>query len=356
MSKKIAFFIRSLHLGGAEKQSILLVEELSKFYEVYLVVLNKEGKLIARTKNIKNIIFLEGNFLRKITQLFLLLKNNQINFLFNFLPVNNILGSIIGKIAGVNYIFNGIRGAKIKKSIVKMKLQLFLSNYIVSGVISNSHKGRISYANYGYKIKKITVIHNIIENYKSARSLEKNKKIKILSVGRFVKEKDYPTMLKAISELVLLTENKLYNDWELVIVGYGALELELKSIVKGYNLTNRVRFLPGDNIKVKEQYFNSDIYISTSKYEGLSNTIMEAMSYGIPVIATDAGDSSYLVKDNYNGFVCQVSDYESISCGLLKLLKSENLRVQLGANSIKVLEKDFSKESIIKKYIKIIEQ
>ena len=62
--------------------------------------------------------------------------------------------------------------------------------------------------------------------------IKQSNKIKILTVGRFVSEKDYPTMFRSISELVSLTENLENIDWELVVVGYGVLEHELRVLVK----------------------------------------------------------------------------------------------------------------------------
>ena len=136
-------------------------------------------------------------------------------------------------------------------------------------------------------------------------------------------------MFRSISELVSLTENLENIDWELVVVGYGVLEHELRVLVKKHNLTSKVKFLHGKSININECYKMADIYLSTSIFEGMSNTIMEAMSMGLPVVSTNAGDSSYLVKNNFNGFICPIYDCKKISLNLFKLIKNQKLRRQL---------------------------
>lgn len=362
MRNKIVFFIRSLHVGGAEKQSIILAEELSKRYNVFLVVLYKEGKLISSIKNPKIVYFLEGSFLKKIIQFYAFLRREKITHIFNFLPINNILGTLVGKLVGVSFIYTGIRGSKIKSSIFKMKLQLFLSNTFAYRVVSNSHRAKETYSDYGYKRSKIDVIHNMMVNLPTVSFIKENnirknkvnKIIKILTVGRFVDEKDYPTMIKSIRQFKNFLKDSNFI-WELDIVGYGLLEKEILSLVKTAGLIENINFFKGDEINVKEKYIDSDIYLSSSKFEGMSNTIMEAMSLGLPIVATDAGDSSYLVKNEVNGYLYDVGDYLGISRGLFKLMQSQELRFDFGLKGHSLLGQNYSKQNIIEKYKSLIE-
>ncbi|NJK98226.1 MAG: glycosyltransferase family 4 protein [Bacteroidales bacterium] len=67
---------------------------------------------------------------------------------------------------------------------------------------------------------------------------------------------------------------------------------------------------------------------NTSIEEGLSNSIMEAMSFGLPIVATSAGDSEYLVKDNFNGYICKAGDSSDLAEKLYRLISDEDLRNQ----------------------------
>ena len=161
-------------------------------------------------------------------------------------------------------------------------------------------------------------------------------------------------MINSIIELSKLTESHDFH-WELNIVGYGPLKKDIYDLVKQNNLAEKVNFHKGNIINVKDSYRNSDIYLSTSKFEGMSNTIMEAMSCGLPIVTTDAGDSSYLVKSKVNGFICPVGDYKKLSEHLLELLMNKKMRYDFGVNGHKILEESFSKSNIINKYKSLIE-
>ena len=71
LKPKIVLFIRSLNLGGAEKQSILLSEELSKSYDTTLIIFHKEGKLLHHIDETKKMFFFpEGNTFNKSIQIY----------------------------------------------------------------------------------------------------------------------------------------------------------------------------------------------------------------------------------------------------------------------------------------------
>lgn len=147
----------------------------------------------------KNIIYLKGNFILKTLEFYKFLKKNKITHLFNYLPLNNILGIIIGKIANVRGLYGGIMGVKHKKRI-KMVFTKYLCNHLSTAFISNSFAASDSYIKYGLNKNKIKVIHNAIEEIELKKTA--HTKVIILSVGRFTEEKDYFTAIKAVSYLL----------------------------------------------------------------------------------------------------------------------------------------------------------
>ena len=352
MSADIVIFIRSLNVGGAERQSIYLTKELSKRYNVILIVLNKEGGFVEEVEqSLENVLFLKGNMFSKIYQLYIFLKRNKTQFLFNYLPVNNILGGVIGKLAGVEYIFNGIRGNKIHNNILKMKLQRFVSNRIVYKTISNSHKAKEVYVKYGFKAEKIIVIHNMTTyEPKEIQVSSKADVIQLLTVGRFVEEKGYDTLLLALHSLLNRTSKK----WQLTIIGYGVLQNKILQMIEELELTNYIKIV-SESSKLVKYYNESDIYISTSRFEGMSNTIMEAMSHGLPVICTKAGDSDQLVTNEVNGMICEIDNHQNIANQILRLIESDKERYSYGIESLNKIKQSFTPESISIEYIKLIE-
>lgn len=352
-TKRVVFFIRSLHVGGAEKQSIYLTKELSKYHKVKLVVFYKEGEFLDRIEaDDDRFFFLEGNVISKIFQFYKFLNKNKTDVLFNFLPINNVIGTLVGKFARVPYIFNGIRVAR-KSSGLKMMMQRVLSNYLAYGMVSNSNKGKEAYIKFGFKERKINVIHNLIIDVPERIERKKSSTIELLTVGRFVDQKDYPTLLLMAKKLKQKTKKQGIN-WNLTILGYGVLEEEIKALAKVYQLEDVVKFRSGKS-KLDPYFKNADIYVSSSRFEGMPNVIMEAMSYSLPVVATDAGDSNILVTNDQNGYLCPIQDSDVLSERCLELILDKTKRQIFGVNSYDIITQKYSPETIGMKYNKLIE-
>lgn len=349
---KIALFIRSLSKGGAEKQSILLSEFLSEYYPVYLIVYTKKNISLEIEKPNYEVIFLEGNIIKKTIRLISVLKSNKITHLFNFLPLNNIMGITGGKIAGVKYLYGGIRGVKYK-SKMKMLLMRLMCNRISTGFISNSYAAADSYTKYGFRTDKVSVIHNAIEKSEKQKAVSKNEKCIILSVGRFVSEKDYHTTIKAIKYLTEHFDFEATDSFLFKIIGYGSLEQEIRQIISKNDLGSVID-LKTDG-KIGDSYQEADIFLNTSEFEGMPNVVMEAMNCSLPVIATDAGDTGYLIKNGINGFLHNAKDYRALAHSLYKLIINPAQRITMGEESLKIIENSFRPEKAFNAYIDLIE-
>ena len=100
----------------------------------------------------------------------------------------------------------------------------------------------------------------------------------------------------------------------------------------------------------------ADIYLSTSLFEGTSNSIMEAMNANLPVIATDVGDNRYLVKDGVNGFMAEKKDVAALADHIRTLAQDRNLRLRFGENSKNLLREKYSMDTFRDRYIEIIKE
>lgn len=96
--------------------------------------------------------------------------------------------------------------------------------------------------------------------------------------------------------------------------------------------------------------------LTTSIYEGMPNVVMEAMNNGLPIIATDAGDMKYLVKDDENGYLCPIGDIEYIANKLVAVITNTELRNIMGANSRKIIDENFRPDKVFRAYKKLIEE
>ncbi|MFK7811578.1 MAG: glycosyltransferase [Maribacter sp.] len=351
--KNICITINSLASGGAEKQSLLLAKALKPHHDVIFVILKPQPIYQPRFEVLKEEaiehIFLPKNPVKKGIAFTRLLKRRKIDIIFSFLPTDTILSAICGKMAGVPHIFGGIRNSYIPK--IKYSLIKIIHNYLLSYTIANNYAAYSSSIGFGFK-KKVFVIPNGIEikPFFARQGLDR-KTITIISLGRLVKQKDYETALKGISELkkTLKTDIKL----KYRIVGHGPEKETITSHIKQYDLQEEVEIIsnPPNIYGLLE---SSDIYLSTSIFEGFSNSIMEAMNCGLPVVATDAGDNSRLVIHNKNGFITELADYKKIGEHLRYLIDSQEERHQMGLESYNHLVQSFSYSVFQKKYLNII--
>jgi glycosyltransferase involved in cell wall biosynthesis len=357
MKKNICVFIESLLSGGAEKQAVLLTKALNSDNNVWLVIWKGhlfEQKFIDLIKenNLKTVFF-KGNLLIRFIKLVIFLKKKKIKLIFAFLASNNFYGSIAGKLTGVNFIIGGIRNAEIPH--FKFIIQRFLHNYLLDYTIFNNYSGKDNLINKGFKSNSCYVIPNCFELNTLLLKRIQPDIVKIVSLARFVEQKDYPTALKAIEYLKKeLNKDKNFL-FKYQIIGYGVLENEIRAKIKELKLEDSIEIIINPP-NISDFLKGADIFLTTSLFEGTSNSIMEAMSYSLPVVATDAGDNIQLIENNMSGSICEIGNYRQIAVCLFELITDHSKRVNYGERAYFKLKNEFSMEKFKERYNEFIEK
>ena len=351
MNKSIYIFTQTLLKGGAEKQAVLLANSLSRDYEVNLIVFY--GELIHPThvhelKNVR-IFKLKGSFIKKILDLTTIIEHNSI--LFNYLMLPNFLGGIISSFKKNVISYGGVRSSRLLG--YKRVIEKISHNWLNSFTIFNNRSGLEYCLNYGFNEKKTIYIPNgiiIPHKYSPKKKMENKKSFKILSVGRYEDVKNYPFALKVIGEVIAKFPNVKYS-----IVGWGRKEQEIRKYIIKNKLSDQVKMVinPGD---LSSYYEESHLFLQTSKFEGISNTILEAMSFGLPIIATDAGDNKFIVRNEIDGFIFAQNDVESfVNCINYLIANKEEIK-RLGENSFEHARNLFSIKKFKSNYNELISQ
>lgn len=349
--RAIAIFVKNLTSGGAEKQSVLLARALAGKFDVHYVIFNGKNihpkylTLLDRDSRIR-VSILKGCYLKRFYDLRCYLKENKVKYLFSYLTAANLYACLVGEIIGAD-VYVGLRNTKLPWP--KQIVDRFLTNHLAVKAIANSYSGKINFVSNGFSDSRVVVIPNCFENISPYREKRANKILHIITVGRFVTQKDYKTAIRAVAELT-----KRSCEFAFDIVGYGGLESQIRSWVYEYGISEITNIHINPN-NISELLDSADIYMSTSLYEGTSNSIMEAMNANLPIVATDVGDNAHLVKEGWNGMLNMVGDFLNISNNLYKLLCDSNTRHIMGRNSKMLLYSHFTMDTFRENYIKLID-
>ncbi len=348
--------IRTLRPGGAEKQSVLLAKALNENYNVSLVVQRgeyvEEKYINILVRNNIRYVLIKGNMLQRTLQLYKLFKNEKTQIVFSYLTSDNFWSAIIGKISGVNYLIGGIRSNFLPryKFVITKFLHLWFQDY----TIFNNSSGYNEFINQGFKKEKSIIINNCIDDVPPFLKREESKNIKLLTVARFTEGKDYLTAIQSFHYFLTKLCPEDIN-MEFIMIGHGELEEQINKWLAEYDLLKRTSLLVNPE-NLLEYYKLADIYLCTSVNEGFSNSIMEAMFYSLPVIATDVGDNKDLVLDGSTGILTGTKDVTSIAEEINLLVQNYTSRLSFGKAGNKRVKDEFSLTKFRENYKKLIDR
>jgi glycosyltransferase involved in cell wall biosynthesis len=355
--KKIAILINSLTSGGAEKQASLLAKGLSVKYKVLFIIFDGENinqRFYAFINNNSNIDIriLNDNKLGILTKVYSIYKTEKPDIAFSYLPLGNFINGIAGKLAGVKYRIGGIRNSFLEK--YKFLPQKLIHNYLLQGSISNSLAGKITHVEAGQNKAPVFHIPNCYPLNTSILTRPVSQSIKIISVGRFVQQKNYELALASVLKCkTYLLEKNIDLTITYDIVGYGELEAEVRQMVTSMRLDDIVQIIINPP-NINSYYEAADIYLCSSSFEGLSNSIMEAMSFSLPIVATNVGGNPELVDDNINGYITEETT-DALSQKLIHLVENSEIRHKFGIESYNKIKDYFSVQAFYDRYDALIE-
>lgn len=173
------------------------------------------------------------------------------------------------------------------------------------------------------------------------------------TVGRIAEVKDQSTLLKAFN--VLIKNNpQLSHRLRLIIIGDGPLYNLLRDEVSSLNLVDNV-WLPGDRNDIPELLRLMDIFVLPSLNEGISNSVLEAMATGLPVIATKVGGNPELV-DEKTGCLVTVGDYNGLASALNDLVNDQEKMNAMGSAGFEKIQNKFDWDRTVANYLKIYDE
>jgi sugar transferase (PEP-CTERM/EpsH1 system associated) len=209
--------------------------------------------------------------------------------------------------------------------------------------------------------RKISVIHNGVDTQRffpdrQARSAMRREfglredEFCIGCIGNLTLVKDYPTVIRALRELGRHTKA-----WRLLVLGEGSELPTLKRQVgEDPILSTRVQFL-GLSDRVRDTLNAFDVYVLSSITEGISNSLLEAMATGLPVVATTTGGNPEVVIDGSSGLLFPVGEWKTLAEVLLTLLHNPEQRQQLSQRALRRIHECFALQRMVNNYQNLYE-
>jgi glycosyltransferase involved in cell wall biosynthesis len=194
---------------------------------------------------------------------------------------------------------------------------------------------------------KITRIHNGVHGCMGGLR-PSAAAVRVIMIGRFSAQKDHASLLHALARLGQL-------DWTLDLVGDGPLQAQAIALAGALGIIKRVRFL-GTRDDVCAVLNEANVCALVSNWEGLPRSILEAMSVGLPVVASDVGGVSDAVREGETGFLVPRKDLGLLTQRLELLITRADLRHALGTVGRRRFDEEFQFELMFERTVALYRQ
>lgn len=365
--KALIYIIDNLRVAGAQRHLLKLISGLSNTnYSIGIICLGTKDENLVKGLNAPVITFKmdciwQPGFWLDFVRLIQFLSKNKPSLVHTYLNTSNVFGVLAAKLAGVPIAISSRRDLGQFRSGIIGLLERFtarLSDRVIC--VSQAVQRKVSDLD-GLPEDKLTVIYNGVEitgspSHQVTRSQVKES-IGIgddeLVVGMIAtmdrEEKGHREFIEAAALVVKEIPNVKFL---LIGDGYLRKSYELRAISSGYK--DKIMFL-GKRSDVSELLSIMDVSVNASYSEGMSNTILESMAAGVPVVATAVDGNLETIEDGETGFLVTPKDPGAIAQAAIKILKDKELAKKIGENARKLVSEKFSLDKMVKNYVELYE-
>lgn len=205
--------------------------------------------------------------------------------------------------------------------------------------------------NYGFHEGRLDLIRNGVPDVGAQASerlrsrIQSNGKIVIGSVSTLIEQKGITYLLDVAGRL-----KQKSLPFKLVVAGEGHLRPGLEAKAAALGLTEDVEFYGWVDNAPQRVLPWIDVFVQTSLWEAMSMVVLEAMSCGLPIVATTVGENPYVIRDGENGFLAAPKDVDLIADRLGQLIQSPELRRQLGQQARRDWEQHYTARRMCREY------
>lgn len=251
--------------------------------------------------------------------------------------------------------FHGYDASQILRIPEMQQYYLSISKFVTEIIgVSNSMLNRLK--NIGIEKSKLHLVPYGVQISDFRRNTTQNKTCNFLFIGRLVEKKAPLVLLKSFKKALELTK-----DIKLTIIGDGVLQEEIRQYISDNSLLNFVDYVGSkSHAEVWEYLKNADVYIqhsvisSNGDAEGIPNSILEAASFGLPIISTrHEGIKDFIIED-FSGILVDEYDFEEMANAIFHLSKDYRKRISFGENAKKIAAEHYENSRQLEKLRKLL--
>jgi glycosyltransferase involved in cell wall biosynthesis len=353
--------IDSFNQGGSERQALQLARLLheSGRYDVRLACLSPEGSLRASIEDLDLgeipsfplTSFYDRNAVTQLRRFARWLKSARIDILHTHDFYTNVFGMAGGRLARLPVRVASMRETSEMRSAAQAHVQRFVYS-LAHHIVANSNAVREKLIADGTSAEKVTVVYNGLDLRRLDTRASRAEVLAMLGVPvdpprRFIsivanmrhEVKDYPMFLRSARQV-----KAAIPDAAFLLAGEGELSESLQALAGELGIHDSTYFL-GRCECVAELLSISEACVLSSKAEGFSNSILEYMAAGRPVVVTDVGGAREVVSEGETGYLVRSGDDATMAERLIWLLRDPEKARSMGEKGRRVVEEKFSCEA-----------
>ncbi len=336
---RIAFLAYLEGYGGAEKQMVMLANEMAnRGHDVYMITIGVNNNCYSLNKSVEYVYIPDshGTSLRHITRyhdikktLKRIVPDITINFWYQSAYLTAGMSKrITGKVV---YSERGDPGDKEYNGLLGLIRTITLPR--IDGFVFQS-RGAQKYFTKSVQNRSIVIPNPVFIKQTDYPRAEKRRNV-IVTIGRLHPQKNHKLL---IDSFALIADQ--IPAFKLEIWGDGELKDELQRQIDLYGLADRI-YLKGTSKKIHELIYDASLFVLSSDYEGLPNTLLEAMSLGIPCISTDCrpGGAREIIDNGENGLITPIGDKEKLGEAMKELINNRDKALLMASKAEAAMER-----------------
>jgi glycosyltransferase involved in cell wall biosynthesis len=196
----------------------------------------------------------------------------------------------------------------------------------------------------GVSAPRIHLLANVVDTdrFRPVPNIESHRGVSLVAAGRMVSQKRHDRLLRVIARV----REQSAIPVRLTIAGDGPLRASIEDQAVKLGLSSEAVMFLGSVADLAPVYQAADMFLLTSDHEGTPNVLLEAMSCGLPVIATRVGGVPEVVEDGVNGYLIEPSDEELLMQRILYLVAAKDQRLAIGREARRRIQRSYSPESL----------